>query len=95
LTDPDALKAELALVRKRGYAVDRGEHEQGLYCVGAPIYNASGKVFASCSTSEPREHMDDETIVEWARMVCEAADLISRRMGYVPATLSQVRVMIE
>jgi DNA-binding IclR family transcriptional regulator len=38
LTTPDALFAELAETRKRGYGVDDQENEVGINCVAIPIY---------------------------------------------------------
>jgi IclR family acetate operon transcriptional repressor len=37
LTTPEALLAELAIVRARGYAVDDGEQELGVRCVAVPM----------------------------------------------------------
>jgi DNA-binding IclR family transcriptional regulator len=37
ITDEAALRAELAEVRRRGFAVDREEHSIGLACVGSPV----------------------------------------------------------
>ncbi|MEV7230250.1 IclR family transcriptional regulator [Polymorphospora sp. NPDC051019] len=37
VTDPDALRAELDLVRGRGYAVDRGENTEGIVCFAMAV----------------------------------------------------------
>ncbi|WP_020222785.1 IclR family transcriptional regulator, partial [Halarchaeum acidiphilum] len=37
VTDREELRAELAAVRERGYAVNRGEDVEGLHALGAPI----------------------------------------------------------
>ena len=42
-TDPAALLSILELVRRRGYALDEGEHQPGLRCIGAPIRDQSGR----------------------------------------------------
>ncbi len=44
LVDADTLHTELTRVREQGYAVDNAEHENGLYCIGAAIYNHRGDV---------------------------------------------------
>ncbi len=82
ITDPAALKAELALIRRRGYAVDNEEHEVGIRCVAAPIRDDSGAVIASCSISGPAGRMTDQRIAELAPEVMQAAEGISRRLGY-------------
>jgi DNA-binding IclR family transcriptional regulator len=82
ITDPAQLKAELALTRQRGYAIDNEEHEVAIRCVGAPIWSERGTVIASCSISGPAGRMTDERIAELAPEVMKQADAISRRLGY-------------
>lgn len=64
ITDANKLREELCLVRKRGYAIDDMEHEFGVKCVAAPIFNKQGKVEAAVSISGPslrfgQENMDN------------------------------------
>jgi DNA-binding IclR family transcriptional regulator len=51
LTDLDALRAELALVRERGYALDEEENEKGVRCLGAPVHDAKGVAVGGVSVS--------------------------------------------
>ena len=92
ITDIDALHQELEQTRERGYSIDRGEHEAGVYCVGAPILDARGRVIGSCSVSG----LDPEIIrgrrSELSARVMHTAQQISRRMGYVPARPSSIVV---
>ena len=90
ITDMGALLADLQRTRERGYAVDLGEHERGSCCVGAPIFNAQGRVIAACSVSGRRHEGEEETLKRWAARVVPAADSISRCMGYVPAAPSLI-----
>jgi IclR family transcriptional regulator, KDG regulon repressor len=53
ITDPRALRAELALIRVRGYAFDYEESTPGLCCVAAPVYGATGDVVAGMSIAVP------------------------------------------
>jgi DNA-binding IclR family transcriptional regulator len=77
---------ELAKIRELGYAIDDMEHEEHLRCVGAPIRNAKGEVFASLSLSGPAERNSRERITTIAPAAIRAADEISRRLGYRPGT---------
>ncbi len=47
------LEAELAEVRRRGYSVDREEFTLGVVCIGAPIFDAEGRVIAALSITAP------------------------------------------
>jgi DNA-binding IclR family transcriptional regulator len=82
ITDPQALKQELKGIRKRGYAIDNMEHEEGIRCVGAPIRNHQKEVFAAISASGPSQRFDPPRIQAMAKLVIEAAEEISRKMGY-------------
>ena len=61
LTTAQALKAELAAIRARGYAYDREEHEPGIICCAAPILSRNGQVLGALSltTSTARSTLQD------------------------------------
>ena len=69
LTDLPALRADLARVRARGYAVDDEEIEEGLVCVGAPVRDHTGSVVAAVSIAGPSSRLRPVTIPEHARAV--------------------------
>lgn len=76
------LKKELATVRLRGYALDRGENEPGVACVGAPVFDATGAAVAAVSVSGPMSRMlrQEKQVGETLVRVCNE---ISRYMGFV------------
>lgn len=82
ITEPKALLRELATIRKRGYALDREEHQLGLRCVGAPILDVSGRVFAALSVSGPRRRVTEDRVEELSELVIHHADTISAQLGY-------------
>lgn len=82
ITDPAALASELERTRARGFAVDNGEHQPGLRCVGAPIRNQSGGVFAAISVSAPAWKLPAGDVEDLGRVVIYHAGLISQRLGY-------------
>ncbi len=90
ITELDALHVDLKLTRTRGYAVDNGEHETGVYCLGAPIFNEHGKGVGACSISGTDPSMIQESHQELSSLVVSTAHEISRRMGYVPARISSL-----
>ena len=57
VTDADALRAQLADIRRRGYGVDEEEFAAGVCCVGVPVLNAAGAPAAGLSVSGPGERI--------------------------------------
>lgn len=83
ITDIDAMKEHLKLIRKIGYAFDEIEHEEGIRCVAAPIYDINGKVIASVSVSGPVLHVTKERMPELTEEVIKTAKSISYQLGYM------------
>lgn len=83
ITDMDALLEELEETRRRGYAVDRGEHEEGIGCVAAPIFDLYGDPVAAISVTDllRKVQRKQRTL---ARHVMRTAEEISRRLGWRP-----------
>jgi DNA-binding IclR family transcriptional regulator len=80
--DPDALRAELALIRERGYALDLEEHEPGVRCVAAPVRGGAGEVVAAISIAGPAHRLSEPSLLEdLAEPTREAARDIGRRLG--------------
>ena len=84
ITDPGQLRAELGLVRQRGWAATAEELETGLNAVAAPVRGADDTVVAALSVSGPSYRLGPDTFDEVARALCAGADEISRGIGYVP-----------
>jgi DNA-binding IclR family transcriptional regulator len=84
ITSPAALDRELARIRRQGYAVDDGEHQLWVRCVAAPIRNASGRVFAAISATGPANRITPERTAALSGPVVQAANSISRHLGYQP-----------
>lgn len=78
----DALLAELEAIRQRGYAIDDGEHQPGLRCVGAPILGQDGRVIAGISVSGPSWQISMSDIAELSKVVIHHANLIAQRVGH-------------
>jgi DNA-binding IclR family transcriptional regulator len=72
VVDPEALLAQLAETRLRGWAVDDGENAVDIRCVAVALGTApDGGDAISCSA--PRSRMDDARREEVAQAVTEAA----------------------
>lgn len=81
ITEPVKLLAELARVRERGFAEDRGENEVGARCLGAPIFDHRGAVAGAISISAPDSRLDDARAAVAAAAVVEGAAGVTRRLG--------------
>ena len=80
----DSLLTELAIVREESYSTDNEEDAAGMRCVGAPIFDYSGRVVAAISLTAPTQRMPLERIPEIAHLVVTCAQQISDRLGYAP-----------
>lgn len=78
------LEADLARIRERGYSIDDEENEIGIRCVGAPIHDSRGRVFAAISVSGTSERMPLTRIHGLAPAVMHTAEKISVALGWVP-----------
>jgi DNA-binding IclR family transcriptional regulator len=76
------LKQDLRDIRTRGYSIDNEEREEGLRCIGAPVYDASGEVTAAISIAGPTVRVTEARIPEVGKAVRDAAELISANLGY-------------
>lgn len=81
ITVPEQLRAQLALIRERGYSVDNEEYEIGIWATSAPIFNHAGKVLAAVSVLSPTSRINPERSDEIIRLLVETTRAISRRMG--------------
>jgi DNA-binding IclR family transcriptional regulator len=51
IIDPEILRTDMLETRQRGYAIDRGEHLPGTFCVAAPILDARQRPVAAIGIS--------------------------------------------
>jgi DNA-binding IclR family transcriptional regulator len=82
ITSPTELLRQLEIVRNQGYAVDYEELEVGVCAVAAPIFNRRGAMIAALGGPCPISRMTPDRITQIAEAFKEAAQAISRRMGY-------------
>jgi DNA-binding IclR family transcriptional regulator len=82
ITDRAELLRHLAEVRRRGYSTDEIENEDGIRCVGAPVFDHTGIVCAGISVAGPATRVTSERTLELGRLVQASAFSISRRIGH-------------
>ena len=89
ITSRDALAADLAEVRRRGYAVTNEELEPGLVAVAAPVYRDGATVVAALSVSGPASRLTKARIPEIAARCMTEANALSAVLGYQPGRRQQ------
>lgn len=82
LLSPEAVLDEIKASRVRGWTIDNEEHDEGIRCIAAPVYDYRRKVIAAISVAGPSAFFTKEKDVEYSKIVCETARKISARMGY-------------
>lgn len=82
ITDPDALRAELAAIRERGYSISDEDLDLGACAIAAPIFDRHGAVIAGVSIAVPASRFGEAERTSYRAAVMAAAAEISRRLGY-------------
>ena len=84
ITDPDRLRAELEIVRERGWAFARDEAHEGAWSMAAPVFDASGTALAGIGFASPTARYAPELEERGAQYVVEAARQASATVSTVP-----------
>jgi len=82
ITEPDKLYDQLDQVQEQGYAINKEEHIEGLWAIGAPVTDRHGNVLGSLSVSGPRQRIDDGKKV---------SDLRDQLLGIINETELDIR----
>ncbi len=89
--DPDALRAEIALTRARGYAIDNEDDSVGVRCLGVAIRGAGGAPLFAISLTGPSPRFTLDLVEAYAPEVLATAERLSRRFGWDPESSSATR----
>jgi IclR family acetate operon transcriptional repressor len=82
LIEEPAILAEIDKIRRQGYAVSCNETIEGVTCLGAPIFNAHGKLEAAVSISTASAQLSAENYQPMADILKEKAAAISKQIGF-------------
>ncbi len=78
----EAMKEVLALIRKRGWAIDDQEHEENVMCIAAPIRDYTGQVIAALSVSWPLFRFNKDDFEKTVKEITNATEQLSAILGY-------------
>lgn len=81
IADPDALRAQLAEIRQRGWAFSDAERTPGIRAVAAPVLDHTGAVVGALGYSVPAVRADWERVVELGERIRTAAWEVSELLG--------------
>lgn len=80
-TDAHELRAQLAEIRNRNYALSFSERTAGIRTIASAVFEAGGNLVASISVSAPAIRMAPEKMVELGPEVADTAWKISETLG--------------
>ncbi|WP_370398854.1 HTH-type transcriptional regulator BhcR [Sulfitobacter sp. JB4-11] len=86
LTRRDALLADLAETRARGFAIDGEERNLGMRCIAAPVFDLHGEAVAGISVSGPTSRVGADRVADFSPAVVAAARDLTAAVGGVPPT---------
>lgn len=81
ITDPDALRDDLAIIRARGFAIDGEEKNLGMRCIAAPVFDVNAEAVAGISVSGPTSRVGTADVDRLSGFVKDAADALSLAIG--------------
>lgn len=82
ITKVARLQDELSRIRKAGYAVDNEELEEGLRCIGAPVFDHVGEVIAAVSIAGPAYRVGGGQLPRLTEAVMQTSRQLSSALGY-------------
>lgn len=92
LTDPGAVRRELATVDSAGYVVDDEQFEAHVRCLGAPVLDAEGAVVGAVSVSGLTFTLQPSSFDALGPLVAEAANRLSAVLaGTAPRAVPDAR----
>ena len=86
ITTPEALRTEIEKTRRRGYAVDDEEFEEGLRCIAVPLLDAQRLPVAAVSISGPSFRVTAQNLPSIANHLLQCVRGISMDMGFLPSS---------
>lgn len=84
ITSLDDLKTNIKKIRRRGYAVSRGEWVLDAAGVAGPVFDQKGQIVAALTISGPTQRFTSVKILEMATLVKTGAAELSAELGYYP-----------
>jgi DNA-binding IclR family transcriptional regulator len=82
ITDPKRFSAELARVRKQGWATSESETSFGTASLAAPVFDAGGQIVAAVVLGGPVQRVNRKMLVEAVPAVLDTARKLSQDLAW-------------
>ena len=82
IVDIKKIKENLKDIRKKGYAMDNQEVEEGIRCVGTILKDHKSGICGAISISGSIISFTEDKISYFSEIILEHADVISKELGY-------------
>jgi DNA-binding IclR family transcriptional regulator len=79
--DPKKLIKEVKAVRKKGYAISKGENVPDAHAIAAPVFDYKTTLIGAIGIAGPAHRLDDNQIKNRLDVVLEAADYLCKQFG--------------
>lgn len=83
ITNTDTFRQHLAMIKEKGYAVDRAEEYDGIHCIGAPIFDQYAYPIACIWVTAPSKRLPMKDFDDIGKIFRDTANAISQKYGYV------------
>lgn len=81
IISPNALRADLSAIRAKGYSLDDEERNEGMRCIAAAVFDASGEAVAGISVSGPTSRLGPDAVADFSPKVIDAARQLTAAIG--------------
>lgn len=82
IASADELRGCIERIRREGYALDEEDFERGVYAIGAPVRDSTGRVIAGISVTTPETRYSPTRRQELIALVIAAAQKLSQKLGH-------------
>lgn len=82
ITDPEALREELATIRKREYAIENQERRDGIRGIDVPILTSDDEIIGAIGLTAPANRFDAAQLSEYVTLLQNKATVIKLKTVY-------------
>jgi len=94
VTDASKLEKELGRIRKRGFALNKGEWREDIGGIAAPVFGRSGQVVGALGVTMPLARFPREIASPATVRIVGVAQRLSMELGYLPQNEQHLEVSV-